>query len=69
VFENEGRRRKGKIWLVLYVDGLARAVPRFWNMMVGFGRVKHSRAKLLVMLGLIFFLFSYHIWTNTYKTN
>jgi len=54
----------------------ARAVPSFWNMRVGFGRVRHGRAtvgtgraKLLVMLGLIFFLFSYHIWTNTYKTN
>jgi len=28
-----------------------------------------GRAKLLVMLGSIFFFFSHHIWTNTYKTN
>jgi len=37
----------------------------------GMGRATTGmgRDKLLVMLGSIFFIFSHHIWTNTYKTN
>jgi len=50
--------------LVLYADGLARAVPSFWKMKVlgRFGQDSRAtagtgRAKSLVTLGSIFFIF------------
>jgi len=70
----EEKERKKKIGKTRH-GNMARAMPTFWKWRVWLGIVRHGgatsgtgRAKVLVTLGSIFFVFLNHAWTITYKT-
>ena len=67
MFKNEGGRRKKEKIGKRRPGNMARAVPTFWKCRVWFGIVRHGRAslgmgraKVLVIIGSIFFIFLTH---------